>query len=127
MSFLTDIYSEIETEYEGESKKNHFSALYTVINYLELVDNGSGLSEEDLANRFSRRKEFSHIIQKLIKHTVLEKSIEGNYVLNKNAKEIISPIFDDLMSIAYKSDKKIEASDPTLLLLYNFRSQIFSS
>lgn len=127
MSFITDIYSEIETEFEGNSKKNHLSAFYTLINYIELIDNGSGLSEGELNKLFSQRKEYFHIIQKLIRHSVLEKSQEGLYKLNENAKEIISPIFDDLMSLAYKPNKKIKTNDATLKLLYNWRSQIFSS
>ena len=127
MSFLNDIYRELETEYEGSSRIDHLSAFYTLLNYIELIDNGSGLTEQDLQERFYQRTEYTHIVQKLIKHSVLEKSSNGNYILNKEAKTIISPMFEDLMSMVYKPEKKINSKDPGLNLLYNCRSQIFSS
>ena len=127
MSFLNDIYHELETEFEGSSRVDHLSAFYTLLNYIELVATGSGLTEQDLQERFYQRAEYSHIVQKLIKHSVLERTSDGKYVLNNDAKSIISPMFEDLMSMVYKPEKKIKTKDPTLKLLYNCRSQIFSS
>ena len=127
MSFLTDIYSELDSEYEGTMKKEHMAAFYTILNYLELTDNGIGLTEEELKERFSKKTEFQIIIQKLKNHTVLERSSNGKYTLNREAKTFITPIFDNLMSMVYKEDKKITTKDPALNLMYNCRSQIFSS
>lgn len=127
MSFITDIYKELQAEFEGDSKKNHVSAFYTLINYFELIDSGSGLSEQELQERFFKREDYSNIVQKLIKHSVLEKSLEGNYTLNSEAKKIITPIFDDLMSLAQEPDKKIKSFDPALKLLYKSRFQTFTS
>ena len=127
MSFLTEIYSEIESEFEGTQKRNHLSSFYTLINYLELIDNGTGLSEQDLKEKFFQKKEYSNIVQKLINHSVLERTQEGKYRLNDEAKKIISPIFEDLMSLAYKSDKNITSNDPSLKLLYSDNSQMYSS
>ena len=94
MSFLTEIYSEIESEFEGIQKKNHLSSFYTLINYLELIDDGTGLSEQELKKRFYQKKEYTNIVQKLINHSVLEKTHEGKYRLNNEAKKLISPIFN---------------------------------
>lgn len=127
MSFITDIYKELQVEFEGDSKKNHVSAFYTLINYIELIDDGLGLSEQELQDRFFKREEYSNIVQKLIKHSVLEKSQEGNYTLNSDAKKLITPIFEDLMSLAQKPDEKVESFDPALKLLYKSQNQVFTS
>lgn len=128
MSFLNEIYSEIETEFtEGQSQVSHMSAFYTLINYLELIDNGTGISEKDLRNRFYTRSEYKTIVEKLISHSVLEKSNDGTFFLNKDAKKLISPIFDNLMEIPKKKMSNVPKNDPGLNLLYNYRSKLFIS
>ena len=125
MSFLKDIYSEIETEFtNGQEQVAHMSAFYTIINYLELIDNGNGLGENDLRTRFYQRSEYKTIIQKLISHQALVKNSDGNYKLNKDAKDLISPIFDNLMNSPIQHVPK---NDPGLNLLYNYRSKLFIS
>ena len=127
MSFITDIYSELESEFEGQTQKDHLSAFYTLINYLELTDTESGLSEEDLQEKFFTRNEYKTVVTKLIDHDILQKSNEGKYHLNQEAKKLMTPIFEDLMALIYKPEKKVETKDPALNLLYNCRSQIFTS
>ena len=128
MSFLHDIYSEIESEFiDGQEQISHMSAFYTLINYLELIDNGNGLSEKDLKNRFYQRSEYKTIIQKFITHNVLIQSNEGNFTLNKQAKQLISPIFDNLMALPTKKLTDVPKNDPGLNLLYNYRSKLFFS
>lgn len=131
MSFLNEIYSEIEKEFteieNGQALVAHMSAFYTLINYLELTDNGSGLQENDIRNRFYQRKEYKTIIEKLINHKVLVKSEDGLYFLNKQAKELISPIFNNLMAIPEKKLNNVPKHDPSLNLLYNYNSKFFIS
>ena len=128
MSFLNEIYSEIEQEYsDGEAQVAHMSAFYALINYFELIDNGSGLLENELINRFYNRNEYKTIIQKLISHNVLVKSNDGVFILNKQAKEIITPIFDNLMSFQKKKDNLKPGTDPSLHLVYNYKSRLFIS
>ena len=128
MSFLTEIYTEIETEFDGDVKRSHKAALYTLMNYIEASDSGSGINQKELEDRFFHQKEYVTIVQKLLSHSVVEKSNEnGTYKLNPEARQFISPLFADLMSIVYKPEKKVNSSDPSLNLLYNCRSQLFSS
>ena len=128
MSFLKEIYSEIETEFtNGQEQVAHMSAFYTLINYLELIDNGVGLKENDLRTRFYQRGEYKTIIQKLIAHQVLIKTKDDIYILNDHAKELISPIFDNLMNSPIKKLDTVPKNDPGLNLLYNYRSKLFLS
>ena len=128
MNFLQTIYSEIETEFNGEAKRSHKAALYTLMNFIEASDHGAGIKQEELENRFFHQKEYTTVFEKLLKNSVIEKSSEnGSYKLNTEAKEFISPLFDSLMSVVYKQEKKNVSSDPALNLLYNCRSEMFSS
>ena len=121
MSFLEVIYLEIEQEYsDGQSKVAHFSAFYALINYIELIDNGSGLLENELINRFYNRNEYKTIIQKLISFNVLERSNYGVFILSKQAKELITPIFDNLMSFQKTRGDVKPKTDLSLHLVYNY-------
>lgn len=131
MSFLNEIYSEIENEFteieNGQALIAHMSAFYTLINYLELTDNGSGLNGKDLENRFYQRKEYKTIIEKLISHKVLVQAEDGIFFLNRQAKEVITPIFDNLMALPKKKLVNVPKDDPGLNLLYKYRSELFIS
>lgn len=100
MSLLSSIHAEIETEFDYRLQKPYLSAINTIMNYLELVDDGNGFSEKFLKDRFTHRSEFRFILQKLISHSVLQKTTEGTYYLNQEAKKINSPIFDNSMFLA---------------------------
>ena len=128
MNFLTQIYNEIETEHDSEVKKSQKAALYTLVNFIEAYDSGSGIQQKELEERFLYRKEYSVIMQKLVDNSVVEKSTEnGNYKLNSEAKQLITPLLEELMNIVYKPQTKTASTDPSLNLLYNCRSQLFSS
>lgn len=128
MNFLTQIYDEIETELDSEVKKSQKAALYTLVNFIEAYDSGSGIQQAELEERFLHRKEYSEIMQKLMDNSVVEKSSEnGNYKLNAEAKQFITPLLEELMNMVYKPQSKTATSDPSLNLLYNCRSQLFSS
>ena len=49
MNFLTQIYDEIETELDSEVKKSQKAALYTLVNFIEAYDSGSGIQEKELS------------------------------------------------------------------------------
>lgn len=115
MSFLKDIHD--MTEFDGQMKKAYLSAYSTIINYLEFVDDGKGFSEKYLKDRFNHRVEFKIILSKLISHSILKKSNDGVYYLNKEYKKVNSPIFDNSMFMANK--KKEQHNDPTNRFLYN--------
>ena len=129
MNFLTHIYDEIETENtNNEVKKSQKAALYTLVNFIEAYDSGSGIQQQEIKKRFLHKKEYSTIFQKLLDNAVVEKSTEnGNYKLNPEARLFISPLLENLMNMVYKPEKKIATTDPSLNLLYNCRSQLFSS
>ena len=128
MNFLTSIYNEIETENDSEVKKSQKAALYTLMNFIEASDFGSGIDHQEMEKRFFYKKEFSTIFQKLVDNDVVEKSAEtGNYKLNSEAKKVITPLLEELMTLVYRPEKRVATSDPTLNLLYNCRSQLFSS
>ena len=123
MNFLTQIYDEIETELDSEVKKSQKAALYTLVNFIEAYDSGSGIQEKELEERFLQRKEYSQIMQKLIDNSVVEKSSDnGNYKLNPEAKQFITPLLEQLMNMVYKQQSKTASSDPSLNLLYNCSS-----
>lgn len=126
MSFLNDIYTEIETEYKGEDKRSHKVAFYTLMNFIEATDHGSGIKQEELKERFFHQKSFQTVFNKLVEHQVIEKSNDV-YKLKTDVKQYISPLFENLTSLVYKQDKKVVSSDPALNLLYNCRSEMFSS
>ncbi len=130
MNFLTQIYTEIETEFAMNSavQKSHKAALYTLVNYIEAYDKGTGIQQKDIEERFLHKKEYATVFQKLVNNSVIETSSEtGNYKLNSDAKQFISPLLENLMNMVYKPEKKISTNDPSLNLLYNCRSQLFSS
>ena len=126
MSFLNDIYTEIETEFNGDVKRSHKAAFYTLMNFIEASDRGSGIKQEELKQRFFHQKAFSTVFEKLINHSVIEQSGDV-YKMNTSARELISPEFENLMSILYKPEAKKVSSDPSLNFLYNCRSEMFSS
>ena len=123
MNFLTQIYADIETETDEQAKNVSKAALYTLVNYFDAMDTGSGIKASDVDYRF-RRAEFSTILQKLMDSSVIEKNAEGSYRLNPEAKSFISPLLQNIVSVVYKNGSK--TSDPNLNLLYNCRSQVFS-
>ena len=128
MNFLTNIYNEIESESDYEVKKSQKAALYTLVNFIEATDSGSGIKQSEIEERFLHQKEYSTIFQKLVDNAVVEKTAEnGNYRLKTEAKQFISPLLENLMNMVYKPEKKVSTSDPSLNLLYNCRSQLFSS
>ena len=127
MSFLTDIHLEIETEFEGKSKKDHLDAFYTLINYLDLVDNDLGIQRLDIRDKFRDQKEYRCIIQKLVSHKVLEKSQNDKFRLNNEAKKKFSLLFNELSSITFKREKTITLEDPVLKNLYNFQTMKFNN
>ena len=128
MNFLTQIYNEIESEHDSEVKKSQKAALYTLVNFIEAYDSGSGIQQKELDERFLYRKEYSIIMQKLVDNSVVEKSAENNsYKLNSESKQLITPLLEELMNMVYKPQAKTATSDPSLNLLYNCRSQLFSS
>lgn len=124
MDFLTKIYTEIETETNEDVKKSNKAALYTLVNFLEAYD--GYISEQELKKRFLYRKDYSAIFQKLVDSSVVENE-DGFYKLNPQAKDYISPLLENLMSIVYKPEKKVSTTDPSLNLLYNCRNELFSS
>lgn len=128
MNFLTNIYNEIESQTDYEVKKSQKAALYTLVNFIEASDSGSGIKQAEIQERFLHQKEYATIFQKLVDNAVVERTAEnGNYRLNTEAKQFISPLLEDLMNMVYKPEKKVSTSDPSLNLLYNCRSQLFSS
>lgn len=124
MDFLTKIYSDIETENDNQVKNANKAALYTLVNYLEAFD--GYVSTQEVEKKFLYRKDYASIFQKLIDASVVENR-DGFYKLNPQAKDYISPILQDLMTMVYKPEQKVASSDPSLQLLYNCRSQVFSS
>lgn len=128
MNFLQQIYNDIESETDNEVKKSNKAALYTLVNYLEATDNGPGITKKEMNERFLKRKEFSTIFRALQENSVIEITQDGNYKLNPDAKTIISPLFEEITNLVYRQKNTLVTKDnPTLDLLYNCRSQIFSS
>ena len=128
MNFLTSIYNEIENEYDSEVKKSQKAAFYTLMNFMEAYDFGSGIDQQEMEKRFLYQKEYSTIFQKLVDNDVVEKSTEtGNYKLNVEAKKVITPLLEQLMTMVYRPESTVATKDPGLDLLYNCRSQLFSS
>jgi len=127
MSFLNDIFLEIETEFEGQTKKDHLSAYYTILNYLAMDDTGSGLQALAIQERFNQQQEFERVVQKLLKHSVLEKSQNGSYNLNFKAKKSINSIFNELIAMMYNQNKVATTTDPVLKQLYSYQAKKFDS
>ena len=123
MDFLTKIYSDFETEPEQVQKANK-AAFYTLMNFLEAYD--GYVSEQEIQKRFLYRKDYSAVFQKLVDNSVVENK-DGFYKLNPQAKTFISPLLENLMSLVYTPEKKVTTTDPSLNLLYNCRSELFSS
>lgn len=95
MSFLADVHFEIESTPDVQVQKEFKSAYLTIISFLKFVDNGSSFTEKYLRDRFSHRLQYRIILDKLFSHSILKKSDEGNYVLNMESKNLISPVFDN--------------------------------
>lgn len=125
MSFLNDIFLEIETEFEGQTKKDHLSAYFTLLNYLAIDDTGSGLHALDIKERFTQQQEFERVVQKLLKHSVLEKSYNGSYNLTIKAKKSINTIFNELISMMYSQNNVATTTDPVLKYLYSYQTKKF--
>ena len=117
MSFLTEFHSEIEM-LDTRSQKTFMVAYNTIINFLELADDGSGFTEKYLKDRFYHRPEFKIILNKLILHSVLKKSNEGNYFLNLEKKKLNSAVFDNNLFMADKKNPK-SSPDTGYRFLYN--------
>ena len=112
MSFLADIH-----EQDGQLQKTYLSAYNTILTYLEFVDEGKGFSEKYLKERFFHRLEFKLVLSKLISHSVLKKSDDGNYYLNNDAKKLNSAVFDNSIFMANKKRTKTN-SEPSSHFLY---------
>lgn len=117
MSFLADIHFEIESEVDIQIEKEFRTAYLTVMSFLKFVDDGSGFSEKYLKERFTHRLEYRVILNKLISHSILKKADDGNYFLNTESKNFISPVFDNSLFLA-NINKNKNSSDPTKKFLY---------
>lgn len=117
MSFLADFHFEIESEVDIQLQKDYRSAYLTIMSFLKFVDDGSGFSEKYLKDRFTHRSEYKIILSKLISHSVLKKSDEGNYFLNTESKKINSSVFDNSLFLA-KVNKNKSDSDLNRKFLY---------
>lgn len=106
MSFLADIHFEIESEVDTQLQKDYRSAYFAIMSFLKFVDDGSGFSEKYLKDRFTHRSEYKIILNKLISHSVLKKSEEGNYFLNMESKKVNSPVFDNSLFLARVNKNK---------------------
>ncbi len=118
MSFLTDIHFEIESEADIQVQKEYRSAYLTIMSFLKFVDNGSGFSEKYLKDRFNHRYEYRIILNKLISHSVLKKSDEGNYFLNTESKKINSSVFDNSLFLARVNKNKSKYDLSSQFLYY---------
>ena len=128
MNALKHIYDEIETESDSNVRRMNKISLYTLVNYLEATES---LPEFVIKKQFLNGKEFSNTFQKLISSSVVEQTENGNYKLNSQFKAEISPLLKELTSTVLTKDEtssKVSTKrDPTLELLYNCRSEMFSS
>lgn len=118
MSFLTEIHSEIELEYDGAVQKTFMTAYYTIMSYLRFVDDGNGFSEKFLKERFNHRPEFKIILDKLISHSVLQKENNDTYRLNLEKNRYNSPAFDNSMFLSSKKNDQF-VSGQARKFLYN--------
>lgn len=118
MSFLTNLHAEIESVPDPQVQKQYKAAFLTIMQYLEFVDDGNGFSEQYLKDRFNHRLEFKVILDKLISHSILKKSQEGNYFLNTESKKLSSPVFDNSLFLA-KLKKEKANSESNRKFLYS--------
>ena len=128
MNVFKKVYDDIETENDSNVKKLNKVALYTLVNYLEAKES---ITPSEIQTYFLNRKEFSKTFQKLVDSSIIEQTSEnGNFKLNSSIKTYLSPLLQELTSMVYTSnDRENNLSskrDPTLDLLYNCRSEMFS-
>jgi len=128
MNVFKQVYDDIESENDNNVKKLNKVALYTLVNYLEAKESISSL---EIQAHFLNRKEFSKTFQKLVDSSIIEQSSEnGNFKLNSKIKTYLSPLLQELTSMVHTSKDRENLTpskrDPTLELLYNCRSQMFS-
>jgi hypothetical protein len=126
MNTLQHVFDKIEAEQDASIRRSNKSTFYTLINYLEA--SRKGITKRDMGN-FLNGNKFSEIFQELLDKSIIEQNQEGNYLLNADVKAHLSPILKELTSMVYKETytPKTSIKDPTLELLYNCRSEIFSS
>ena len=126
MKTLIDIFESIETEPNAEVRRYNKSTFYTLINYLEA--SRKGISEYDMQH-FLENNQFSVVFQELVEKSIVEQAENGNYILNAEVKSHISPAFDELTHLAYKSKSKTKRriKDPMLDILYNCSIEIYGA
>lgn len=124
MNALTQIFNEIEKGTDNSIKKSNKATLYTLVNYLEAKH---GMTQLEMDRNFNKGN-FTSVFESLLKNHVIEQTDSGLYQLSTAIRTQVSPLLRELTTIAYTSPTgQSKSKDPVLGLLYNCRSEIFSS
>lgn len=118
MSVLAENSLEMDSNLGFEAQKEYKSAYLTIINFLKFVDDGSCFTEKYLKDRFSHRLHLRIMLDKLISLSILKKSNEGNYVLNIESNNLLSPSYENTLFVA-NVNKNNKTSDLSLKFIFN--------